>query len=186
MKFIKKHWGNIAFFLVIGLLIFPPTAIPIKVFITRVFSFSPSEVEAEDRAVLDTYDWQLTNLEGETINFSQSEGKVVVLNLWATWCPPCIAEMPSFQKLYDAYGDRVDFYFVSSEEATKIKKFLQKKKYNFPVYLESQAPPKMLQSKSIPKTYLISKSGMIVMNTEGAADWNSETVHQILDKLLAD
>src|SRR5690606_41996773 len=55
-----------------------------------------------------------SQIDSTEIYFSQSKGKVAMVNFWATWCPPCVAEMPSFQKLYDAYGDKVDFYFVTS------------------------------------------------------------------------
>lgn len=127
MKFIKKHWGNILFFAFVALLIIPQTRMPIQVFVQRLISFSPSEKKVSDRETLQDYQWNLQELEGGEINFSQSEGKVTIVNFWATWCPPCVAEMPSFQKLYDSYGNKVDFYFVTSEESEKVNRFLQKK-----------------------------------------------------------
>ncbi len=184
MHFIKKNWSNILFALVIVLLIIPQTGMPIKVFVTRLIAFSPSEVDEKDIVVLNDYRWNLTKLEGSQVNFVQSKGKVTLINLWATWCPPCVAEMPSLQKLYNRYGDRVDFYFVSSEESPRLQKFLQKKEYDLPVYIERHAPPALLQTTSIPTTYVISKSGQIVVNETGAADWNSEKVYEILDALV--
>ncbi len=186
MNFLKKHWKNILFIVVIALLFIPQTGMPIKVFFNRMIAFSPSEVDETERIVLNEYNWNLTTLDNKPVNFSQSEGKVVIVNLWATWCPPCVAEMPSMQKLYESYGDRVDFYFVTSEANEKPLKFITKNTYSFPVYRESQATPEVLRSRSIPATYVISKDGTIVIDEKGAANWNSEKVHQVLDGLLAE
>jgi thiol-disulfide isomerase/thioredoxin len=159
---------------------------PIKVFFNRMMAFSPSEEDKTERVVLSQYKWNLVTLDNKQVNFSQSEGKGVVVNLWATWCPPCVAEMPSMQKLYESYGDIVDFYFVTSEASEKPLNFMQKNEYSFPVYRETQATPQVLRSRSIPATYIISKDGTIVIEEKGAANWNSEKVHQVLDALLAE
>lgn len=182
--FIKKHWGNILFFGFIVLLIIPQTRMPIQVFMQRLISFSPSEKAETDREILQDYNWNLRQLDGEDVNFSQSEGKIIIVNFWATWCPPCVAEMPSFQKLYNAYGSQVDFYFVTSEKSEKVEKFMQKNSYTLPIFLQTNVAPKQLESSVLPTTYLISKSGEIIIDEEGAADWNSDKMRALLDKLL--
>ncbi len=184
MKFVKKNWGNLLFLIVISLVLIPQTGMPIKVLVNRLMAFSPSEVSAEETLVLKDYNWKLTSVGGDELDFSESKGRVTLVNLWATWCPPCVAEMPSLQKLYDHYGDKVDFYFVSSETPEKLENFLQKKGYELPVYIESKSPPEILQSRSIPTTYLISKDGKIVISETGAANWNSDKVHNIIEALL--
>ncbi|PHR10662.1 MAG: thiol-disulfide oxidoreductase [Aequorivita sp.] len=184
MKFIKKHWSNILFFAFLALLVFPQTRMPIQVFVQRLVSFSPSEKDETERETLNDYQWNLQRLNGEEINFSQSEGKVIIVNFWAIWCPPCVAEMPSFQKLYDSYGDKVDFYFVTTEESEKVNKFLTKNEYTLPVFLQEYEAPMQLKSQALPTTYLISKTGEIIMEEEGAADWNSKKVRALLDHLL--
>ncbi len=186
MKFIKKHWGNILFFAFLALLIIPQTRMPIQVFVQRLISFSPSEKKVSDRETLQDYQWNLLEMEGGEINFSQSEGKVTIVNFWATWCPPCVAEMPSFQKLYDSYGDKVDFYFVTSEESEKVNRFLQKNSYSLPVFLQKYEAPKQLRSQALPTTYLISKTGEIIIDEEGAANWNSKKMRALLDNLLTE
>src|SRR5690606_5623428 len=185
MNFIKKHWSNLLFFALLILLVFPQTRMPIQVFVQRLISFSPSEKSVEEREILQDYNWNLQQLNSKEINLSQSKGKVAIVNFWATWCPPCIAEMPSFQKLYDAYGSQVDFYFVTSEKPDKIEKFMEKNNYTLPIFLQSAIAPSQLQSSVLPTTYLISKSGEIIMDEEGAADWNSDKMRTLLDKLLA-
>ncbi len=184
MKFLKKNWSNLLFGVFILALIIPQTRMPIQVFLQRMISFSPSEIDEEDRALLNDYQWNLTDLDSEKISFSQSEGKVILINFWATWCPPCVAEMPELQELYNIYGDRVDFYFVTNEELQPINFFLEKKDYDFPVYITSEPSPEVLASSVLPTTYVISKSGKIIMQKTGAASWNSEKVHQVLDQLL--
>ena len=185
MEFLKKNWNNILFFGFLALLIFPKTRMPIQVFVQRIFAFSPSEKNEKERETLQDYNWNLQKINSEEINFSQSKGKVSIVNFWATWCPPCVAEMPSFQKLYDVYGEKVDFYFVTSEKPEKIISFMAKNGYALPIYLQSYEAPKKLQSQALPTTYVISKTGEIVVDEEGAADWNSKKMHALLEQLLS-
>ena len=186
MKFLKKNWSNLLFGAFIVLLIIPQTRMPIQIFIQRIISFSPSEIDEEDREQLSNYDWNLRNLQAENINFSNSEGNVIIINFWATWCPPCVAEMPELQELYNNYGDRVDFYFISNEKPETINYFFDKKGYDLPAFNQIEHAPIQLESTSLPTTYLISKSGKIVMRKTGAASWNSDKVHRVLDNLLKD
>ncbi len=184
MKFLKKNWSNILFILFIILLIVPQTRRPIQVTLNRLIAFSPSEISENKREVLEDYNWHLSGLDGNMVDFNESRGNVALINLWATWCPPCIAEMPSFQKLYDDYGQQVNFYFVSSEEEEKLNLFLNKKNYTLPVYQPFSQTPEKLRSNSLPTTYLISKSGEIVVAKKGAANWNDNSFRHLLDELL--
>lgn len=184
MDFLKKNWSNILLIAFIILLFIPQTRKPIQVGLNRLISFSPSTVSEEEREDLENYNWDLRDLNGETTNFRRSIGKVTIINMWATWCPPCIAEMPSFQKLYNDYGDKVDFYFVSSEEEEKLRNFVEKKNYQLPVYQPLSVPPQKMQSRSLPTTYLLSRSGKIVVDKKGSANWNDSGFRKILDELL--
>lgn len=185
-KFLKKHWSNILFVVLLALLIIPQTRMPIQVFVQRIISFSPSETSVEKRAVLQDYEWPLHTMEAQEVNFSVSEERVAVVNMWATWCPPCVAEMPSFQKLYDDYGNDVDFYFVTSEEPERVQRFMTKNDYDMPVYLQSYQAPAQMESTLLPTTFVISKKGEIVVKETGAADWNSKKTRAMLDRLLSE
>lgn len=186
MEFLKKNWSNILFIIVIILLFVPQTRKPIQVTLNRMISFSPSKIAEDDREALGDYDWNLVNLKGEPVNFRRSIGEVAVINLWATWCPPCIAEMPSFQKLYDQYGNKIHFYFISTEDAGKLKQFLDKKNYRLPVYQPLDMAPQKLQSQSLPTTIVISRNGKIAVNKKGSANWNDSGFKELLDELLAE
>ena len=92
--------------------------------------------------------------------------------------------MPAFQNLYNVYGENIDFYFVTNESKEVIDKFIKKNNYTFPVYISNSLPTSMLQSKSLPTTYIIDKKGSIVIEKTGAADWDNDSVKETLDSLL--
>ncbi|WP_028888555.1 TlpA family protein disulfide reductase [Tenacibaculum ovolyticum] len=180
MKFTRKTISNIVFVVIIGLLIYPPT----KVYFIRLISFSPSTIKVEEREELKRYDWNLQGLNTESIDFNKTKGKVVFVNFWATWCPPCRAEMPSIQDLYDDYKDRVTFIFVSNENWKTIDDFYKKNSYDLPTYNTTSNIPTQLKTKSIPATFILDKKSAIVMQKKGAADWNSKKVRTLLDELI--
>lgn len=184
MERIKKNWSNILFAFVIILLIIPQTRTPIQIFVLRAISFSPGQIDKEERVVLEDYNWRLKTLDTETINLIGSKGKVTIVSYWATWCAPCLAEMPYLQELYNNYGEKVDFYFVSNEQMATLQNFLRKKNYSIPIYIPLEPSPQLLETRSLPTTFLISKTGEIVIRETGAASWNSERVYELLDSLL--
>ncbi len=180
---LRKYWSTIALAIIAILFFIPQTSMPIKVLYHELLSFSPSEIDEDEQLVLQDYDWNLIAAD-KAINLKQSKGKVTLINIWATWCPPCVAEMPSLQSLYDSYGDQVDFYFVTAEEQEIVDRFMKKKGYTIPIYLQRFSPPAQLEERSIPTTFLIGKEGKIVIRKIGAADWNSESTRAIVQELL--
>jgi len=180
IKVTKKHLGNFGFVLLIALMIYPPT----KIYFLRIFSFSPSVIVSENQMTLEKTDWQLKGLNTQDVNLNQLQGKVIFINFWATWCPPCIAEMPSMESLYDSYKDDVAFLFVGNESWETVSAFFLKKGYNFPVYTSQSVIPSILQSNSIPVTFIIDKELKVNVKKVGAADWDSDTVKNLLDKLI--
>ncbi len=183
-KIEKKNGINILLIIGIFILLFTPLGFQVKVFTNRLLSGSPAMIKKERQPTLDNYNWNLVDALGNTVNLESKRGNVLIINFWATWCPPCVAEMPGFQALYEDYGNRVDFLFVAEDEADKVDAFLRKKGYTFPVYYSKSKTPDILYSKSIPTTYVINKQGKIVVDEVGAADWNSAKTRALLDKLL--
>lgn len=181
---LKNHFWSLLLGVCIVLYLIPATGMPIKVFIQKVFAFSPSTVAVENQEILDDYHWKLKDLNQTEVSFSSSEGKVIVVNFWATWCPPCVAEMPSLQRLYEAYGNQVDFYFVTAEAPETITQFMQSKTYSIPVFIEGSQPPALLQSRQLPTTFLIAKDGRIIIKKKGVAKWDSASVTETIDQLL--
>jgi len=132
----------------------------------------------------ETYNWQLQDLQGNTILFENLKNKVVFINLWATWCPPCIAELPDLQKLYNQYGDKVTFLFISNEDPAVISAFLEKRDFDIPAYIPVSQYPADFETNSIPTSFLIDKKGKIVIDKKGVAKWNSKRIKSVLDVLL--
>lgn len=185
MKVSKPQIKNIFFIIIIGLFIIPQTRLPIQVLLNKGLAlFSPSTIKATKQVVLTDYNWKLKGKTGEVFNFENVRGKVVLVNFWATWCPPCIAEMPSLHELYDDYKDKIEFVFVSNEEYPVISNFLKDKEYDFDVVVPITSYPDVFDVSSIPRTFLMDKTGHIIIDKTGAANWNSETVRQTIDKLL--
>ena len=182
----KSQIKNLIFVAIIALMIIPQTRKPIQVFLQKGLAMiSPSVIKENKRELVDNYNWQLQEIDGNSVNFNTSKNKVVLINFWATWCPPCIAEMPSLHKLYDDYENTVDFYFVSNEEIDVLNEFLGKNNYSFKVHVPKTKYPDTFDVSSIPRTFLIDKNGNIVIDKTGAANWNSEKVRSQIDVLLA-
>jgi len=118
-------------------------------------------------------------------NLSDFRGKVVFLNFWGSWCPPCVAEMPSIQALYEAKGKEVAFVLIAMKDRPeKFVPFLQEHQYSIPVYEANSLLPKVLIPGSFPTTYIINKKGEVVKKEISSADWNSPEVNQLIDNLL--
>ena len=118
--------------------------------------------------------------------FEELKGKVIFLNFWATWCPPCIAEMPSIQALYDKI-DKKNVVFVmiaTNDEQGKVQKFIKRKEYDFPIYfLKDDFLPTIFHSKAIPTTFIIDTNGKIVYKHEGTANYDTEAFKDLLENL---
>ncbi|WP_044238290.1 TlpA family protein disulfide reductase [Flexithrix dorotheae] len=132
-----------------------------------------------------SYNFRLADLEGNELSLEELKGKIVFMNFWATWCPPCIAEMPSIQELYDNTADsNIIFLMISTDEdETKIRKFIEKKGYTFPVYRPASVRPEVYSSNSIPTTFVISLDGKIVYKNVGIANYNSDSFKKLLSNL---
>jgi thiol-disulfide isomerase/thioredoxin len=113
----------------------------------------------------------LKTLEGEPVMLDQTRGKVVVLDFWATWCPPCRKELPSIEKLRAEFGDRVQFYGVNDEEAGTVKEFVRKNHYQLTVLLDGKREVHRNYGVSaIPTLLVIDKSGVIREHFIGSRD----------------
>lgn len=185
MKLSKSRIKNLIFLAAIALLIIPQTRTPIQVFLNKGLAlFGPSVEDSTNLKQVTDYNWKLKSIGGEVLDFNTVKGKVVLINFWATWCPPCIAEMPSMKALYADYKDKIDFIFVSNEDAETINTFLNKNNYSFEVYNPLTNYPDAFNVKGIPRTFLIDTEGNIVIDKTGAANWNSDTVRNTIDNLL--
>ena len=134
--------------------------------------FQPSENEA---TVLADYDLLLEDLEGNTLSLSDWKGEPIFLNFWATWCPPCIAEMPDIDKLYQSVNKKIHFAIISvDDDREKVKSFAKRKGFDFPIYFAKSRLPKVYESTTIPTTHVIDAKGHIVISQRGMAKYSSD------------
>lgn len=150
----------------------------------------PDIEQREDMAVASSskkavLDLQLVNSQGEAVNMKEFEGKVIFLNFWATWCPPCIAEMPGINSLYkDVKDDNVKFIMLSvDQDFGKAVKFRKNKGYDFEIYKIAGPLPKMYSTRSIPTTYVIDSDGNLALTHLGMGDFNTSDFKQFLKNL---
>jgi len=141
-----------------------------------------------DRVESFDYNFNIKTLTGKPIDFTQFRGKVVLINLWATWCGPCRAEMPSIQKLYDQIDqEKIKFVILSldkDEDLPKIRKYVEKYDYTFPVYQPKGFLPSQLSVPSIPTTFIIDPNGTIVSKKVGSTNFNTGKFKNYLEGLV--
>lgn len=133
-------------------------------------------------------DFYLNDLDGIYTRLSEHKGKVIFLNFFATWCPPCRNEMPSMQKLHEML-DGPDFVMIAVSVdrggVEKVRDFIKKNGYSFRVLIDSDgAASKKYSVSSIPATFIIDKNGNIVSRIIGERDWASPAAVSSLKKLM--
>jgi len=131
------------------------------------------------------YDFTIKDLGGNKIDFKQFKDKVIFLNLWATWCGPCRAEMPTIQKLYEKLADDSNVVFVmlsidKDKDLGKVIRYLKDKDYTFSGYMPSGYLTDQLNVPSIPTTFVISKSGQILTKEVGTTNFNTTKFYKFL------
>ncbi|MEA1898845.1 MAG: TlpA disulfide reductase family protein [Bacteroidota bacterium] len=178
--------SDLLFYGIIILLLIPSTRMTLVTFVKKATLIAPLKINAPDNSKLkdSDYRWYVQSKNGENIDLEQFKGELIFLNFWATWCPPCVAEMPSIQSLYEEYGDKIRFIIVSRESPEVIQEFVKKNKYTFPVYSQSASEPAIFKSQSIPTSYLISPSGNIILKKKGAAKWDSKKIKELINTNL--
>ncbi|WP_299798897.1 TlpA disulfide reductase family protein [uncultured Maribacter sp.] len=186
MKKRKFKISDIIFVVFILLLIIPQTRTPIQVAVNKlkVAVWSPSIEDEEDQNGVTPFEYAVVDLQGNSQNISVGKGKVTFISYWATWCPPCIAELPGIQDLYKDYGDKVNFILLTQEEPERVQRFIDKRGYELPIYFPQMQAPEVLQENSIPTNYVIDATGKIIIKETGAADWNSKKIRNLLDDLI--
>lgn len=134
--------------------------------------------------------WELRSVHnGEVTNLSDLRGKAVFLNVWATWCPPCVAEMPSIVRLADRLksNPNVAFVLVSmDDDLGELQTFLEKEKIELPVYTRLEGAPEALHSDGIPITFILGTDGTIQQQRIGSQEWDRQSVVDLLENLAKD
>ena len=124
-------------------------------------------------------DIALYDLNGNAVNPNDYNGKRIFLNFWATWCGPCIQEMPSIVAARETLGkESIEFLLASDEELERIQKFSEKKGFNLPF-----AQVKNMDAfniNALPTTFIFDKEGNLEYTEMGARDWSSEEALELI------
>jgi thiol-disulfide isomerase/thioredoxin len=178
---------DLLFYLLILSLILPFSRKYVATGLNKAIMHRPAIIPEEKQEILAVadYDWILLDMEGQKVSFSHFQDEYVFISFWATWCPPCRAEMPNIQNLYNEYGSKISFVLVSHEENNVLNRYLDQNRFDMPVYRMVENPPKILQSSSIPTTYLIDRDGRMIVKKTGAAKWDGRFFKEYLSSKLA-
>lgn len=142
-----------------------------------IFNPDPTGFASEKNKFTHIPNLQFKDSTDNISSISALKGKVVFVNYWATWCPPCIAEMPAINELYNKYknDEHVAFIMVDVDnDVPKAKAFMQKHGYNLPLYTQTNQVPDSLMNGTIPTTLVFDKQGKLVYKHAGAADYSSK------------
>lgn len=180
---------NGAFLIMLVLLIFNPSAKALMIEgLMKVGLFQPDMAKPVNKAeeVSGLPDVVFEGPDGKVVHLANQKGKVVFLNFWATWCPPCIAEMPSINKLYNKLKNNKNVVFIIVDADHNFQKsvpFMTRYHYNMPLYKLISNVPSNLVSNAIPATTIIDKNGQIVFHQDGGADYGNPRVLEYLNKI---
>ena len=143
----------------------------------------PESADAKPTASMEFY---FADKNGNVKNLNAFDGDVIFLNIWASWCPPCIAEMPSIHSLYDEFGKSEDITFLLvsvDDDFERAKAFMEKRDYDMPVYHFRSKAHGTYQSSRIPTTYVISPDKQLVLEKRGFAKYDTEEFKTFLTNL---
>ena len=149
----------------------------------RLGGLSPPPFPKEES--LADIEWKFQSLDGQETSLSAFEGKVLFVNLWATWCGPCVVEMPGIQRLYEQFAnENVAFLLVSDEPPGVVEEFAREQGWELPLYVTDEGRPSAFESLGIPATFILDREGRIVFRHVGSASWDDESSVRFLKELL--
>jgi len=163
----------------------PPLVILIAALAVALYS---QQTRSAKRSGYPAPNFRLTDLSGREYRLSDLRGKIVFLNLWATWCPPCRDEMPSMERLHRRLaGD--DFIILAVSEdaqgARAVAPFVQQLGLTFPVLLDADGNlPRKYGVTGYPETFVIDRAGRVIQHVIGPEDWGSDQMYLYFQRLI--
>jgi thiol-disulfide isomerase/thioredoxin len=182
----RKNFVNGLFFALLFLLLVNPTAKALVIEGLMKFGLFQPDVSTNAKQLSRPSEVTFMDEKGNMVALASLNGKVVFINFWATWCPPCLAELPSINELHNQLTDNKNIVFLMVDADNNSKKslpFMASHHYNFPAYTAVTPVPKEMMGNSIPTTVILNKKGQLVFHHEGAADYTNQKFVAYLKKL---
>lgn len=130
------------------------------------------------------FDWRIRPLEGEPMTLAEFRGKTLFINLWATWCTPCVRELASIERLRDRLDDTaVVFLAIAPQGEGPVERFVRAHGYDLPFYLEIQRTPPVFGARGLPTTWVVDPRGRIVLLRHGEAVWDTPEIEAFLRRI---
>ena len=135
-----------------------------------------------------SYDLKLIDVDFQMLDMESLKGKTIFMNYWATWCAPCVAEMPSINSLYNRVKDdpNIVFLMISEDrEMSTARIWVKRKGFDFPIYKLASPIPDVYETGVVPSTFVISPDGKVVVKKTGLANYDSKRFRKLMAKLSA-
>lgn len=185
--FNKKNIINVLFIVVLLVFVFVPAAKSFMLQGLMQIGFLKPNITQEQKVIsTDLSSIKFKDAKGAEINLAELNGKVVFINFWATWCPPCLAEMPSINTLHKQFGADNDVVFIMVDADSNFEKslsYMNKRQYKMPVYAMASSVPENLFKGSLPTTIVFDKKGRIAFHEEGAANYGNKKFVDFIKQL---
>lgn len=170
--------SNVIFLLLLGVLFYKPARLQVQAWVMDWMG-SPAVLEESKNIAPEEMNFIFYNLEGDTFNLLDMRGKPMFINFWATWCGPCMAEMPSIEKLVKAHNGTGHIILLSHEKPEVLREYQKNRDVKLPIYY-AKSVPSFVTSESIPLTFILDKDGNIVLEKSGSADWSDPHIAELL------
>ncbi len=185
----KKRILNFLFIALLAVFIFVPSAKALLIQgLMQVGLFKPAIEQPKQQAIQDLSAIKFKDAKRNTLSLADLNGKVVFLNFWATWCPPCLAEMPSVNKLHQQFKNDSEVVFIlvdADSDFAKAQAYMDRKGYQLPVYNIASSIPETLFAGSLPTTVVLDKKGRLSFKEVGAANYASDKFINFINQLKA-
>ncbi|MDP3468965.1 MAG: TlpA disulfide reductase family protein [Daejeonella sp.] len=188
LKSVKSNISNILFVLLAGIMFFSADARTLLIQGLMKTGLYNADAPSSGLEISKTIPADLTfrSEDGELLTLSDNKGEVYFINFWATWCPPCRAEMPSINSLYSKIKNKDKVNFIMVDVDNKIAssvKYMKKHAYQLKVYSSESAIPENIFNGTLPTTVIIGPKGNIVFQHSGMADYDNAEMLNFLNEL---
>lgn len=193
-EWLKKNWSTALLTAFLAAILISPDAktwFMRQVISTGVMNLTLQDQskKSNEKSTSEIADFRLQDENGRIVSTKDLRGKVVFMNFWASWCPPCRAEFPSVQKFYDRYKDDPNVVFLTvnlDDQAAAGRNYLDKQNFTLPLLVPASDIPPAYYTGSLPTTVVLDKKGEIRLYHTGMADYSKDSFYKKIDAMLAE